>query len=409
MGKAWLAGAVLAVATLGGMTVAQAQSGAYGSGGTIKIGVSGPFTGGSAPMGESMRNGIRLAVSEINSVGGLMGRQIELVERDDQADNATGGRIAEELAGNANIVAGIGIVNTGVAMASIDAWQKAKKPMMIAVSTGPVLTSKFAPPNAPDNYIFRVSFTLNLDARMQVEDLKRRQVSRVAVMADTTAYGEAGLNAFREAATRAGLEIVSVERFKVGEQDMSVQVRNARAQRPQSLVLWGIGPELAAIATEARSQGLSVPLVGSWTFSMKNFIDPAGRAAEGALMPQTFIQESGSAAKNSFLLAYYKLFKDPIIPSPMSAAQGYDGMYLLAAAIRQAGDTDGPKVRAALESLKRKVTGVITTYDKPYNREDHDAITSNMVVMGKVHNGRVEYAYAEDAKRGLMARKKEKN
>ena len=64
---------------------------------TIKIGVTGPFTGGSSSMGVSMRDGVRLAAKEINSTGGILGRQIELVERDDQADNARGITIAQEL------------------------------------------------------------------------------------------------------------------------------------------------------------------------------------------------------------------------------------------------------------------------------------------------------------------------
>ena len=122
---------------------------------TIKIGLSGPFTGGSSPMGESMRTGVRLAVEEINGIGGIHGKTIELIERDDQANNETGARIAEELT-RLKVVATIGVVNTGVGLASIDYYQKAKIPLMIAVSTGTVLTRKFAPPAAPENYIFRV-------------------------------------------------------------------------------------------------------------------------------------------------------------------------------------------------------------------------------------------------------------
>src|SRR3990167_9868102 len=66
------------------------------SGATLKIGVSGPFSGGSSPMGESMRNGIRLAVEEINGIGGVHGKKIELIERDDQANNDLGAKIARE-------------------------------------------------------------------------------------------------------------------------------------------------------------------------------------------------------------------------------------------------------------------------------------------------------------------------
>jgi branched-chain amino acid transport system substrate-binding protein len=371
----------------------------------IKIGVSGPFSGGSSPMGESMRNGIRLAVDEINDIGGINGRKIELIERDDEAKNEVGAKIADELT-RQKVVATIGIVNTGVGLASIDAYQKAKIPLMIAVSTGTSLTRKYAPPAAPENYIFRVAPTLDLEAKVLVADVKRKGFNSLAILADGTAYGEAGLKAFQQQAKQAGLEVVAEERFKIGDQDMSAQVKRAKAAGAEALIVWGIGPELAAIARNKDAAGWKVPMLGSWTFSMRNFIDGSGRAGEGALMPQTFIQDIGSSSKNSFLLAYKRAFKTDRIPSPMSAAQGYDGMHLLYLAIRQANSTEGPKIMAALENLKSRYQGVITSYNKPFSKEDHDAITQNMLIMGVVASGRVDYAYMDDQKKGALLRLK---
>ncbi len=152
---------------------------------TIRIGLSGPFTGGSSPMGESMRNGVRLAADEIYSSGGINGLSIELIERDDTASNETGAKIADELT-RAKVVATLGIVNTGMGLASIDYYQKAKIPLVVAVSTGPAVTRKFSPPSQPVNYIFRVSPTLDLEAKVLAADLKRRGLGRIALMAYTT-------------------------------------------------------------------------------------------------------------------------------------------------------------------------------------------------------------------------------
>lgn len=279
----------------------------------ILIGLSGPFSGGSAPMGESMRNGVRLAVAEINAAGGISGRPIELVERDDRASNEEGSRIAAELS-RIPVTATIGIVNTGVGLASIEAYQKARIPLMIAVATGPALTRQFAPPATAANFIFRVSPTLDLEARMLAEDLKRRDISRVALLADDTAYGDSGAAAFSEVARVAGLDLVSVYRFRIGDTDMRRQLQQARAAGAQAVVGWGIGPELAQVARGMRMMRWDVPLLGSWTLSMRNFINAAGPAGEGALMPQTFIQDAGSTAKNSFLLAYHRNFKTERIP-----------------------------------------------------------------------------------------------
>lgn len=372
----------------------------------LKIGLSGPFTGGSSPMGESMRNGVRLAVEEINSIGGIHGRMITLIERDDQANNELGAQIAQDLI-KQKVVASIGIVNTGVGLASIDSYQQARIPLMIAVSTGTALTRKFAPPSSPANFIFRVSPTIELEAKMLATDLRRKSLSQVAILADNTPYGEAGLSAFSQQAKLAGLNLVVQSRFKIGDTDMRSQLQQARKRGAQAIIAWGIGPELASIARAMQSMQWKAPLLGSWTFSMRNFIDGAGTAGEGVLMPQTFIQDAGSTAKNSFLLAYRRNFGTDLIPSPMSAAQGYDGMHLLALALRQARSLDGNALQNALENLQSRYQGVITSYERPFNKTDHDAITANMMLMGAVKAGRVDYAYSEDQQRSALLRVKQ--
>jgi branched-chain amino acid transport system substrate-binding protein len=142
---------------------------------------------------------------------------------------------------------------------------------------------------------------------------------------------------------------------------------------------------------------------------MANYIDNASTNGEGARMPQTFIQEANTPKRKAFIDAYLKEFKpkNNRIDSPVSAAQGYDSVYLLAAAITQAGSTDGPKVRAALETLNTKVEGVVMVYDKPFTHDDHEAISPNVPVVGEVKGGRVVYAYEADRKGGSQLRSKQ--
>ncbi|MGI9024781.1 MAG: ABC transporter substrate-binding protein, partial [Burkholderiaceae bacterium] len=106
----------------------------------IKIGVSGPFAGGSSSMGVSMRDGVRLATEEINKAGGVLGRPLQLVERDDEAKNERGVQIAEELINKEKVAATVGYINTGVALASQRFYQDAKIPVMNNVATGSVIT-----------------------------------------------------------------------------------------------------------------------------------------------------------------------------------------------------------------------------------------------------------------------------
>ena len=367
----------------------------------IRIGASGPFTGGSSPMGLAMLNGIRIAASEINADGGVLGRPIELVERDDEARNELGARIAQELIRDDRVVAAVGIVNTGVALASQSFYQQARIPVITSVATGSLVTKQFTPPQYPHNYVFRVSANDTLQAEMIVQEaVDRSGFRRVAIFHDSTNYGHLGRDDLQRALARRNIKPVLVERFDIGDVDMTPQLRRARAAGAEVLLTYGIGPELAHIANGRVALDWDVRMVGSWTLSMSNFIDNAGPNAEGARMPQTFIAEPVSERIRSFLERYRQVTGNERIPVPPAAAQGYDSLLLLAAAIRQAGNTEGHAIREALENLHRKVEGVVMDYYLPFTYSDHEAIKGDHIpFVGRIEHGRVVFAYEDDRRR----------
>ena len=376
----------------------------------IKIGVAGPFTGGSSSMGVSMRDGVRLAADEINKAGGVLGRQIQLVERDDEAKNERGVQIAQELINKEKVAATVGYINTGVALASQRFYQDAKIPVMNNVATGSIVTKQFE--TQPDNYIFRNAAHDSIQAPMIVEEaITKRGFKKVAILADSTNYGQLGRADLEAALKLKGITPVAVEKFNIKDVDMTAQLLKAKEAGAEAVLTYGIGPELAQIANGMTKLGWKVPMIGSWTLSMANYIDNAGPGGEGARMPQTFIQEPTTPKRQSFIINYLKTFnpKNSRIESPVSAAQGYDSIYLLAAAIKQANSTDGPKIKAALEDLKTPVDGVVTTYNKPFSKGDHEAITANIPVMGEVKGQRVVYAYTDDFKKASDVRVKDVN
>ena len=360
----------------------------------IKIGVTGPFTGGSSSMGVSMRDGVRLAVEEINKSGGVLGRQLQVVERDDEAKNERGVQIAQELINKEKVTATVGYINTGVALASQRFFQEAKIPVMNNVATGSVITAQFK--DQPENYIFRNAANDSIQAPMIVDEaITRRGFKKVAILADSTNYGQLGREDLEKALAAKGIKPVAVEKFNIKDVDMTAQLLKAKEAGADAVLTYGIGPELAQIANGMTKLGWKVPMVGSWTLSMANYIDNAGPGGEGARMPQTFIQEPSTAKRKAFIDAYLKSFKpkNNRIDSPVSAAQGYDSIFLLAAAIKQANSTDGSKIREALENLNTKVDGVVTAYDKPFSKSNHEAISASIPVMGEVKGGRVVNAY----------------
>jgi branched-chain amino acid transport system substrate-binding protein len=359
----------------------------------IKIGLTGPFTGGSASMGVSMRDGVKLAVAEINKAGGVMGRQIQLVERDDEGKNDVGVQVAQELINKEGVVATMGFINTGVALASQRFYQEAEIPVINNVATGTVITKQFP----KDNYIFRMSANDVIQSGMIVDEaITRRGFKAPAILADSTNYGQLGREDLEKALAAKGIKPVTEEKFNIGDTDMTSQLLRVKAANADVILTYGIGPELAQIANGMGKLGWKLPIIGSWTLSMSTFIDNAGANGEGAVMPQTFIQSPSTPKRKAFIDAYQAAYKVDRIPSPISAAQGYDGTYLLAAAIAQAKSTDGPKIKAALEDLTTKVEGVVTIYDKPFTATDHESITANIPVFGLVKGGRVVAAREDD-------------
>ena len=379
---------------------AMLTTGAYAA--DIKVGVIGPYTGGSSSMGVSMRDGVRLATKEINAAGGINGNKIVLVERDDEAKNERGVQISQELINNEKVVAALGFINTGVALASQRFFQDAKIPVINNVATGSLITNQF--PNAPENYIVRTSAADNIQAPMIAKEaVEKRGLKKVAILADSTNYGQLGREDMEKALKTYGVTPVAVEKFNLGDVDMTSQVLKAKNAGADVVLTYAIGPELAQIANGMGKLGWKKPMIGSWTLSMASFIDTSGKNGNGATMPETFIQQPATTPKRkAFVDAYLKEFKpkNGIIASPVSAAQGYDSVYLLAAAIKQAGGTDGPKILGALENLNAPLEGVVMTYNKQFSKTNHEAIATKDVVMGVVENGRVEFLNAEDASKG---------
>ncbi len=376
----------------------------------IKIGVTGPYTGGSSSMGVSMREGVKIAIEEINKNGGVLGQKLVAIERDDEAKNERGVQIAEELINKEKVVATVGFINTGVALASERLYEEAKIPVMNSVATGSILTKQFLPPEFPDNYIFRNAANDSIQAPMIVEEaVVRRKFTKVAILADSTNYGQLGKDDLTKSLAAKNITPVAVEKFNIKDVDMTAQLLKAKEAGAEVILTYGIGPELAQIANGMTKLGWKVPMIGSWTLSMANFIDNAGPGGEGARMPQTFIQEPNTQKRKAFIEAYVKNVKpkNGRIESPVAAAQAYDSIYLLAAAIKQAGSTDGKKIKDALENLQEKVEGVVTVYNKPFNKEDHEAITLNIPVFGEVKGGKVVFAYEEDRKKGADIRLKQ--
>lgn len=376
----------------------------HASGEPLRVGVVGPFTGPSSDFGVPMLNGIRLAVGEINAVGGYLGRQLELVVKDDQGQPELGLARAKEMVGE-KVVATLGYCNTGVALKAIEVFQTNRMPLISPCVAGTPLTTVYP---ARESYIFRTMARDGIQAPYMVDDLVKRGRNKVAIFADTTGYGESGLRDVVRALDAKGLVPAHVARFPLGVSDMTEQLKAARAAGADAIFSYTVGPENAVIARGRQSLNWNVPQVGAWPLSFPSFLNGAKEAAEGALMAQTFIAEPSNERRAAFLSSYARKFNLQRIPVPMAAAHAYDATYLLLYSLFGVRDTalSGPSVKAGLENIRSVYYGVVATYERPFSVDDKEAITANMLVVGIVKKGAVTFAYPADAKRNLFVQRK---
>jgi branched-chain amino acid transport system substrate-binding protein len=378
---------------------------------TVKIAVTGPFSGGSAPMGVSMRDGAKLAIAEINGAGGIQvgakKMKIEVIERDDEGKNERGALVAQELASMDGLSGVIGTVNTGVVLAGDKHLQEKGITKIITPAAGSASMTQWSKAGVKDLSIFRFSADDGIQSAMVVGEATNRKLNKVAIFYDSTNYGVSGRDDLLDQIKKQGnkLDVVATEKFNIGDKDMTAQLLRAKISGAQAILIWGIGPEMAAVSNGMAKLRMDIPMIGGWTLSMSNYIDNAGKNGDGAMMPQTFIEDPITAKAKRFIDSYHKAYGVDRIPSPMSAAQGYDAVYIFAAAVKQAKSTDTHKIKAALEDLRAPVQGVIATWKHPFskwnpaNEQTHEAFRRDQVVMGMVKDGRVVFANNADRER----------
>lgn len=372
----------------------------------IRIGLIAPLTGGSADFGNSVRHGAQMAVAEINAVGGYLGRPLALVIRDDQAKPDVGRAMAEELVLKEKVAYTIGYCNTGVALKSLDVFEAAQHLLMVPCSTGTMITRKTAP---AQSYVFRLAPVDAMKVRFLVREIvERRKLTKVALLADRTGYGDGGVKDLTAELDKRGLQPVYVGRFDLGVQSLDDVMRQARAAGAEAIVNYSVGPE-QAVAVKARAAiGWKVPYFAPWPLSFASVLKSAGPAAlEGTLMTQTIIQDSANERRASFIARYARHSNERPVGSLMAAAQSYDAVNLMLRALFQSkGDSRGPALKAALEDLREPYRGVVSTFDKPFSVNDHDAFSDRMIWLGEWRNGSIVYHHAGDAKMSAVMRRK---
>ncbi|HEX7967100.1 MAG TPA: ABC transporter substrate-binding protein [Stellaceae bacterium] len=348
----------------------------------IKVGQISALSGGSAKSGEGITRGLSVAIDEINAAGGLLGRKLELVRRDDESNPAKGQIAARELIDQEKVAVMFGGIDSPVSLAIVPIANQSKVPYFSVWAAATNITRNGASPN----FIFRVSAVdVLVDKALANHAVKAFQAKKLGLILVNNPWGESNEKGLTAAAKERGVEIAGIEKFEESDVDMVAQLTRLKSAGADTLVLVANAAPGAQVMKSLQRTGWSVPVVSHWGISGGRFPELAGPGAQKVQFIQTysFFGPQNAVGKKVLeeLEAKYPDIKGPadVVP-PVGVANAYDAMHLVALAITKAGSTDGDKVRQALESLDR-YDGLIKSYDHPFSAENHDALGEHDYIM----------------------------
>ena len=353
-----------------------------------KIGALFSITGRTSFIGEPEKNTAIMLVKEINAHGGINGHPLELIMYDTEGQEQNAVAKISRLILRDHVLAIIGPSLTGTTMAVIPFVQRYHVPL-ISCAAGVSITH-------PTKYwVFKVPQTDEMAVKKIYQDLDRRGIKRVAIITVSVAFGRSGRKQLIRLAPEYGIKIVADETFGPKDFDMTPQLTRMKAVHPQAVICWGTNPGPAVVAKNMRQLDFNVPLYMSHGVASQRFIQLAGKAAEGVILPAGKIlvadQLPNSDPQKKVLLAYIKDYKAHYgtVP-PCFGGHAYDAIYMLKMALEKVGPNRA-KIRDYLENIKGFV-GIDGIFNM--SPTDHNGLTEKAFVMVQVKNGKfVLYHY----------------
>lgn len=320
--------------TLGLPALAQAQA--------IKIANIVELSGAGATAGTNFKNGVELAIREINAAGGILGKKIESTSLDTQSNPGVAKGLTQKAVDD-GVFAVMGPVFSGSIMVSMAETQRAEIPNFTGGEAA-AITQKGNP------YIFRTSFTQTTAmpkvARYIAQDLKAKTVAVIFVNND---FGKGGRDAITKALAANGVKVVADISTDSGQVDFSAPVLKAKQSDADAIFVYTNEEESARALRELRKQGVKKPIVGETTLTGQKVIELAGEAANGAIAHVGLTVDAPNPLMLKFKAKYYQAYG---AISDHNGIKGYTGMYILKAGIEKAGKLDRVAVAKALHGLK---------------------------------------------------------
>ena len=336
---------------------------------------------------QAIRMGMLIAMEEVNQAGGVLGgRQLALIERDHKSLPARSIENLKEMAAQPDLVAVFGGRFSPVLLESIPLIHELKLPLLNPwASADGIIDNGYEP-----SYAFRLSLRDSWAMPTMLRHAAKKGVKQVGLLLLNTGWGRSNHKAAEAyVALHPEIKIVSTQWYNWADTNFLDKVTALKQAGAQAIVLVGNNEasplirEMAALPSAER-----LPIISHWGVSGGNFAETAGPALQkidfSVVQTYSFIDAKRPKARQ-VLAAAQKMFgvKDArSLASPTGLAHAYDLTHILARAIDQAGSTQRPAVRAALEQV-RNHEGLIKHYPQPFTPARHEALSPKNVFMAR--------------------------
>ena len=349
----------------------------------IKIGSVLSVTGPAAFLGDPELKTLQMYVEDINKKGGVLGRQLQLVHYDDGSDANKANGFAKRLIDDDKVDVMVGGTTTGATMSMAPLVEKAGVPFVSLAGAVVII-------EPVKKWIFKTPHTDRMAAEKVFEDMKKRGITKVALLSETSGFGQSGRKETEGVAAKYGITLVASETYGPKDTDMSPQLTKIKTTPGvQGVFIFGLGQGPAIATKNYKQLGITLPLYHAHGVASEEFIKLAGPAAEGVRLPAAALlvadKLDAKDPQKPVVTAYTKAFNEKWKTDVSSfGGHAYDGLMITVEAIKRAKSTDKAAVRDAIEATKGYVgTGGVVNM----SATDHMGLDLSAFRMLEIKNG----------------------
>ncbi|MFE7062064.1 ABC transporter substrate-binding protein [Sutcliffiella sp. NPDC057660] len=350
-----------------------------------KIGAIYSKTGDGSPLGEPEWNATKLLEKQINDDGGINGTPIEIILVDDESTPEKAMEQMNRLINDEKVLAVLGSTTSGASLSMKGIAMDNEVPMVSAGAAVGIIS-----PVEESKWVFKTPHSDAHAAERVYMYLQEAGLKEVAILADSNAFGASGVEQLEALTSEYDIEIVANESYNTDDADMKTQLTKINSSSAKALIVWGTNPGPAIIAKNMKELGMDIPYIGSHGIANQSFINLAGDAAEGVLIPTgkllfpTQIPEDD--VQYEVISSFYDSYTAEYDAEPTNfGSYGYDNLMLVVEALKS-GATDRESIRDYLENKVKDYVGATGIFT--FSPEDHNGLKADSMVLAEIKDGK---------------------